>query len=101
MAQTLIETFWTLVYIKNPSKFDLNFEQLRLLNPQFYEELDNIELSSWATSKCLINNYGFNTSNSAESMNSALAKFRSMDITNLIIEINNYNMQMFNERRYG
>ncbi|KAF7697639.1 hypothetical protein CDIK_1533 [Cucumispora dikerogammari] len=32
-------------------------------------------------------------------MNSLLAKFRSMNITNLIIEINNYNMKMFNERR--
>ncbi|KAF7696430.1 hypothetical protein CDIK_1892 [Cucumispora dikerogammari] len=98
-SRQLIETFWSLVYIKNPSKFDLNFEQLRLLNPQFYEELNNIELSSWAASECLINNYAFNTSNSAESMNSALAKFISMNITNLIIEINNYNMKMFNERR--
>ncbi|KAF7685406.1 hypothetical protein CDIK_3845 [Cucumispora dikerogammari] len=85
--------------MKEQSDFEKEFLSLRENNISFYDDLLNIGVSIWASSKCRINNYNVNTSNAAETMNSALKRFISLDITNLIIQINNYNMSFFNERR--
>ncbi|KAF7686567.1 hypothetical protein CDIK_3140, partial [Cucumispora dikerogammari] len=97
-SKNLIQKFWRLVYIKEQSDFEREFLLLRENNIKFYKDLLNIDVSTWASSECPINNYNVNTSNAAETINSALKRFISLDITNLIIQINNYNISFFNER---
>ena len=46
-----------------------------------------------------MNKYGKNTSNAAESMNSAIKQFITKDVVNLIISLNNYTMGIISTRR--
>ncbi len=95
----LHDCFWKAVYTYENSNFDSIMDVMKNLNLDYYNTCINADITSWTYSKCSVLCYGINTSNNAESMNSALKPFVSYDITNLIISINNYNMKKFNERR--
>jgi hypothetical protein len=66
--------------------------KIRDINLNFVDECVAAGISSWANSKRLLPKYGKTTSNSAESMNSAIKKLITKDITNLIVSLNNANI---------
>ncbi|KAF7685896.1 hypothetical protein CDIK_3354 [Cucumispora dikerogammari] len=72
--------------------------KLQLHNQSFYQRVSDISVIKWANSKFLVLRFGKNANNPTESINSALKKYVSSDITTLIISINNYAMEKFNDK---
>jgi hypothetical protein len=91
--------FYVAAYTYDEAECNQAMEELSILNPGFYNACISSNIAIWANSKCPLARYEKNTSNSAESMNSAIKKFITNDITNLIASLNNYNMKKFIQRR--
>lgn len=91
--------YWRSVNTYSIEEFINQMSSLQVHNKPFYQRLIDIGVDKWANSKFPIPRFGKNTNNPAESINSALKKYISSDITTLIIPINNYVMEIFNERR--
>lgn len=84
--------FWRAVNVLCNDEFVKIMDEIKLINTDFHASLLEIGISTWASSQFKIPKYGMITSNSSESMNSAIKPFIQKDITNLIVSINNYCM---------
>ncbi|KAF7685599.1 Protein FAR-RED IMPAIRED RESPONSE 1 [Cucumispora dikerogammari] len=91
--------FWRSVNTYSTDEFNNQMSKLQLHNQPFHQRVSDIGVDKWANSKFPVPRFGKNTNNPAESINSALKKYVSSDITTLIISINNYAMEKFNDRR--
>ena len=95
----LFDLFWTSVNTYSQANFLNLMNQIKVIDLDFYIRLEVIGFETWSNAFFPIPRYGKTTSNAVESMNAALKKFVELDITNLIVSINNYSMKIFNSRR--
>lgn len=94
-----MEYFWKAAYTYSIQEFNSIMESLKNYNLLFYKRLDSIGVNTWANALFPVPRFGKMTTNPVESMNSALKKFIDKDVCSLIIAINNYAMEIYNERR--
>jgi hypothetical protein len=90
------DLFFVAAYTHDELLFDSKMFEIHDINLNFVDDCVATDISSWANSKCSLPKYGKTTSNSAESMNSAIKKPITTDITNLIVSLNNANIEIFN-----
>jgi hypothetical protein len=91
-----------LVILLKKLRFFMNTLYMSLIcqrNTLFHKKLLSIGPSIWANSMFPIPRFSQTTTNPVESANAALKKFIRQDMRSLIISINIYAMEKFNERR--
>lgn len=71
---TLIKLFWAAANTIDESEFENIMKSVHAINPAFHGKLVDAKFECWASSKQKIMTFGKNTSNAAESMDSALKK---------------------------
>jgi len=64
-----------------------------------YEKLNTMGFKTFANSQFPVPRYSKTISNPVKSMNSSVKNFIALNITNLIILINNYSMKFFYDKK--
>ena len=86
----LSSLYWEALKTYSKLEFEKTMEQIKMIDENAHKYLIDSDVSTWANSMFPMPRYGKTTSNAAESINSAIKKFMTLDVTSFVVSLSNY-----------